>query len=107
MVALVGGLVALVLGVIGLFGWWGDFVRLFKGMVPLILILAGALAAYLGSEEIKDKRRAELEAAREPFTPSNEEADRYKKEVAELKAKLASMEAEQDQPGADSEDKPA
>ncbi|MFH1059184.1 MAG: hypothetical protein V1797_10985 [Pseudomonadota bacterium] len=107
MVALVGGLVALVLGVIGLFGWWGDFVRLFKGAVPMVLILTGALAAYLGSEEIKDKRRAEMEAAREPFTPSVDEADRYKKEVAELKAKLAAMEADQPAAETPAEDKPA
>ncbi|MFH1034633.1 MAG: hypothetical protein V1806_09020 [Pseudomonadota bacterium] len=95
MVALIGGIAALVLGVIGLFGWWEEFLWLLKGVVPPLLILAGALAAYLGSEELKDKRRAELEAAREPFAPSGDEADKYKREVAELKAKLAAMESEQ------------
>ncbi len=97
MVALIGGLAALLLGVIGLFGWWDEFIWLIKGALPPVLILAGALAAYLGSEELKDKRRAEMEAAREPFTPSSEEADRYKREVEELKAKLAAMETEQTQ----------
>jgi hypothetical protein len=95
MVALIGGIAALVLGVIGLFGWWNEFVWLLKGVIPPILILAGALAAYLGSEELKDKRRAELEAAREPFAPNSDDADKYKREVAELKAKLAAMESEQ------------
>ncbi|MCA1988446.1 MAG: hypothetical protein LDL07_04755 [Desulfarculus sp.] len=97
MVALIGGLAALLLGVIGLFGWWDEFIWLIKGALPPVLILAGALAAYLGSEELKDKRRAEMEAAREPFTPSSEEAERYKREVEELKAKLAAMETEQTQ----------
>ena len=95
MVALIGGMAALLLGVIGLFGWWDEFIWLIKGSLPPVLILAGALAAYLGSEELKDKRRAELEAAREPFAPTSDEADKYKREVAELKAKLAAMESEQ------------
>ncbi len=94
MVALVGGLVALLLGIIGIFAWWGNFVQLLKGVIPPILILGGVLAAYLGAEEMKDKRRAESEATMEPFTPaaSGDDAERYKQEVAELKAKLAAME---------------
>ena len=94
MVALVGGLVALLLGIIGIFAWWGDFVQLLKGVIPPILILGGVLAAYLGAEEMKDKRRAESESAMEPFTPpaGDDDAERYKQEVAELKAKLAAME---------------
>ncbi|CAO0821973.1 conserved hypothetical protein [Desulfarculales bacterium] len=95
MVALIGGIAALLLGIIGLFGWWAEFVWLLKGVIPPILILAGALAVYLSSEELKDKRRAELEAAREPFAPTGDEADKYKREEAELRAKLAAMESEQ------------
>jgi hypothetical protein len=95
MVALVGGVAALVLGVIALVGWSDDFVVVLRGIIPPILLLAGALATYLGAEEVKDKRRAELEATREPFAPSGEDVEKYKREVAELKAKLASMEGEQ------------
>ncbi|MCB2188226.1 MAG: hypothetical protein KQJ78_17540 [Deltaproteobacteria bacterium] len=94
MVALLGGIIALLLGIIAIFGWWEAFIRLLQGAIPPILILGGALAAYLGAEEIKDKRRAEMEAAREPFTPAPEETDKYKKEVEELKAKLAAMDKE-------------
>jgi hypothetical protein len=93
MVALVGGLVALLLGIIGIFAWWDEFLWLLKGVIPPILILGGVLATYLGAEEMKDKRRAESEAAMEPFAPAGgDDADRYKREVAELKAKLAAME---------------
>ena len=95
MVALVGGLIALLLGIIGIFAWWDEFLWLLKGVIPPILILGGVLATYLGAEEMKDKKRAEGEAAMEPFSPAiagDEEAERYKKEVAELKAKLAAME---------------
>ncbi|MCB2193820.1 MAG: hypothetical protein KQI62_19750 [Deltaproteobacteria bacterium] len=96
MVALVGGLIALLLGIIGIFAWWDEFLWLLKGVIPPILILGGVLATYLGAEEMKDKKRAESEAAMEPFSPApaggEEEAERYKQEVADLKAKLAAME---------------
>jgi hypothetical protein len=55
MAALAGGLVALVLGIIGIIAWWGYFVKLLMGTLPAMLILGGALAAYLGFEELKDK----------------------------------------------------
>lgn len=95
MVALVGGIAALLLGLIGLISWWDEFIWLLKGVLPVLLILGGALATYLGAEEYKDKRRAELESVREPFAPAADDAEKYKREVAELKAKLASMEGEQ------------
>ena len=98
MVALVGGLAALVLGLIGLIAWWDEFIWLLKGCVPLVLIMGGALAAYLGAEEMKDKRRAELEASREPFAPEAQDVDKYKQEVADLKAKLAAMEEKGTEP---------
>lgn len=95
MVALVGGVAALLLGLIGLISWWDEFIWLLKGVIPVVLILGGALATYLGAEEVKDKRRAELESAREPFAPPADDVDKYKREVAELKAKLAAMESDQ------------
>jgi hypothetical protein len=108
MVALVGGVAALVLGIIGLVGWWSDFIDLLKGAIPVILLLGGALVTYLGVEELKDKRRAEVEASRDTFSAPTEggDVDKYKAEVAELKAKLAAME-EKDTPAASEEaDKP-
>lgn len=97
MTALVGGVIAVVLGLIGIIGWWGEFIDLLQGAVPVLLLLGGALAAYLGSEELKDKRRAELEAAQAPFAPNpvggDGDVEKYKSEVAELKAKLEAMES--------------
>ena len=59
MAALAGGIAALVLGIIGIIIWWGEFIDILLGGVPVILILGGALAAYLGFEEIKDKKTTE------------------------------------------------
>ena len=56
MAALGGGLVALVLGIIGIITWWGYFAKALLAAVPAMLILGGALAAYLGFEELKDKK---------------------------------------------------
>jgi hypothetical protein len=55
MAALVGGIVATILGVVLLVVWWQYFVWLLAGGVPLILVLGGALAIYIGIDEIKDK----------------------------------------------------
>jgi hypothetical protein len=50
---LLGGIVAVIIGIIGLFAWWADFLEVLKGIIPIILVLGGALAIYLGIEDIK------------------------------------------------------
>ncbi len=57
MTALIGGLVAVALGLVGLGIWWRQFLNLLAGSIPLFLLLGGALAVYLGFEEAKDKIR--------------------------------------------------
>jgi hypothetical protein len=49
---LLGGIVALIIGIVGLIGWWSEFLRVLKGIIPIILVLGGALAIYLGIEDI-------------------------------------------------------
>ncbi len=60
MTALIGGLIALILGFIGISIWWGYFLKALAAGVPIILILGGALATYLGIEEIKDRGSSEI-----------------------------------------------
>ncbi|MBW1925240.1 MAG: hypothetical protein JRJ35_17460 [Deltaproteobacteria bacterium] len=98
MAALAGGLVALVLGIIGIIVWFEDFIDLFKGGVPVMLILGGALAAYLGFEEIKDKRAAE--SFEDTATDLKQEVETLKEEIKELKKEEAK---ESDQPKESSE----
>jgi uncharacterized membrane protein YqjE len=59
MAALAGGLISLLLGIILIIVWWGYFIKALMAGIPVILILGGALAAYLGYEEFKDKKAAE------------------------------------------------
>ena len=85
MMALVGGLIALILGVIGIIFWWGYFLELLMAGVPVMLILGGALATYLGIEEIKDKKASEnFDTDKDDL---KREVDSLKQELNELKEK--------------------
>jgi hypothetical protein len=92
MAALAGGLVALVLGIIGIIIWWGEFLELLMGAIPLMLILGGALAAYLGFEEIKDKRAAE--SFEESKGDLKTEVQSLKDEIKELKGEKGEKQEE-------------
>lgn len=83
MTAFLGGLAALILGIIGIIIWWGYFVKALMAGVPAMLILGGALATYLGIEEIKDKRAADsFETGKEDL---KREVETLKEEIKELK----------------------
>ncbi len=83
MVALGGGVAALVLGIMGIIIWWKEFFIVLAGSIPLMLVLGGALAAYLGMEELKDKKAAEPFESQE--SKLKEEVETLKKEIEELK----------------------
>jgi len=83
MTALAGGLIALILGILGIIFWWGYFLQLLMGGVPVMLILGGALAFYLGIEEIKDKRASESFDA--DTSDLKNEVESLKEEIKELK----------------------
>ena len=87
MMALAGGIVALVLGIIGIFVWWGYFIKALMAGVPIMLILGGALAAYLGIEEIKDKKAAER---------FDSEKDDLKKELENLKKEIKDIKGDKE-----------
>lgn len=85
MAVLGGGIIALLLGIIGLITWWSDFLEILKGGIPIVLILGGALATYLGYEEYKDRQAMEsLSGSEEDL---KQEVERLKKEIEELKSK--------------------
>jgi len=86
MAALGGGLVALVLGIIGIIFWFGYFIKALQAGLPAMLILGGALAVYLGFEELKDKKN----------TPDSFDNDTtsLKGEVESLKDEIKQMKEE-------------
>jgi hypothetical protein len=83
MAALAGGLAALVLGIIGVVVWWGYFLGLLKGGIPIMLVLGGALAAYLGLEETKDKGVSET--FQDTSSDLQDEVYTLKEEIKDLK----------------------
>lgn len=91
MMTLVGGVVALILGLLGLLVWWDPFVKLLQAGIPLILILGGALATYLGVEEWKDSQSLSEAAGRGP----DPEVERYKAEAEKYKSELEALKSVQ------------
>jgi len=89
---LIGGIISGVLGLISLIFWWGDFMTIVKGAFPVCLLLGGALAIYVGIDEIQEKMREErltqeekLEMIRQEAERAKAEAERYKEELNKLK----------------------
>ena len=85
MMSLIGGVIALVLGVVLLIAWFGSFLVVLMGILPILLILGGALAAYLGYEEVKDKTES---------GSSDDEKVELKNEVESLKEELRELKGE-------------
>ena len=91
MKTLIGGAAAAVLGLIGLSVWWKPFLQLLAGAIPVMLLLGGGLALYLGFDELKDSWKKE-----ETPEPSfqTEEVDQYKREIDELKKEIETLKEE-------------
>ena len=54
MKTLIGGAIAVAIGIIGVLVWWKSFFSILAGFIPVMLLLGGGLAVYLGFDEIKD-----------------------------------------------------
>ena len=87
MMSLIGGVIALVLGVVLLIAWFGSFLKVIMGVLPILLILGGALAAYLGYEEVKDK--TESSGSEDEKAELKNEVESLKEELRELKGEKA------------------
>ena len=89
MKTLIGGAVAAVLGIIGLAIWFVPFLQLLAGSIPIMLLLGGGLALYLGFDELKDTWKKEKEAPVEDA--SADDVEKYKSEISELKKEIESL----------------
>ena len=89
---LISGIVAVILGVIGLSQWTNDFLTILKGGIPIMLILGGVLAVYVGLDAMQDRIRDErqkqdekLEKTREEIEQVKAQAEQYREEIERLK----------------------
>ena len=62
MISIIGGIVAIVIGLFSIIGWWGYFIDLLLGTIPVVLICGGLIALFLGVSELKDEMAAKNEA---------------------------------------------
>lgn len=84
MKTLIGGAVAVLLGIIGIAVWFGAFLQLLAGAIPPILLLGGGLALYLGFDELKDSWKKD-EGVDAPVADDKDRIAELEKELAELK----------------------
>jgi hypothetical protein len=91
MKTLIGGAVAAALGLIGLGLWWFDFLLVLKGTIPVLLLMGGGLAIYLGFDEMKDSWKKDEPP---PSPPASDEMEKYKSEIADLKKELETLKSE-------------
>ena len=89
MKTLIGGVIAAILGLIGIVAWFPQFLTVLGGTIPIMLLLGGALAIYLGVDELKDTWLGDETA--ENQTDSAEEVEKYKQEISELKDEIESL----------------
>ncbi len=80
MTALIIGVVLIVLAVlacipVGL-GWWLDVLAFLRGSLPVLAVLAGLIAVFIGIADIKDR----MEAKKEEEEEAKESAASGKKE---------------------------
>lgn len=52
--SVLGGIVAVALGISGLMRWWDWFIHGLQATVPAIFVLGGLIALFAGVSEIKD-----------------------------------------------------
>jgi hypothetical protein len=89
MKTLIGGAAAAVLGIIGLAVWWKPFLQLLAGAIPFALLSGGALAIYLGFDELKDTWKAKEDDF--GASANTGEVEEYKEEVEKLKKEVEDL----------------
>ena len=91
MKTLIGGSVAAVIGLIGLGIFWRDFFDLLAGAIPIILLIGGGLAIYLGFDELKDSWKKDEEPA---VDGGSDDPEKYKQEIDDLKKEIETLKSE-------------
>ena len=90
MKTLIGGAIAAVLGLIGLSVWFGAFLQLLAGALPVMLLLGGGLALYLGFDELKDTWKKDDSS----FESADEDTGKYQQEIDDLKKEIETLKKE-------------
>ena len=68
---ILGGIAAVILGILGLIEWWLLFLKALAALIPFILVVGGAFAVIIGISSIREKAEEKREEGAEQFTESN------------------------------------
>jgi hypothetical protein len=85
MKTLIGGAIAVLLGVVGLAVWFNQFIALIAGCIPPVLLLGGGLALYLGFDELKDTWKNDEGVDASEGSGDKTKIEELEKELDELK----------------------
>jgi multisubunit Na+/H+ antiporter MnhG subunit len=66
-----GGIVAIILGVLGLIKWWLLFLKALAALIPFILVVGGVLAVIVGITSRREKIEEEKEEVIEQSSKSD------------------------------------
>ena len=89
MKTLIGGAIAALLGLIGIVAWFPQFLTVIAGTIPVMLLLGGALAIYLGIDELKDTWKQDETPDRR--CRGDGDVEKYKQEISELKEEIETL----------------
>ena len=59
--SIIGGAIAIVIGLLGLIFWWDSFITILKGGIPILLLLGGIISLVVGINEAKETPKSEKE----------------------------------------------
>ena len=80
--AVLGGIIAIFLGVIGLIYWWPLFLRALGATLPILFIFGGAIALFIGISELRDSLKSKDDTDFSDFKA--EEKSEEKSEAEEM-----------------------
>ena len=94
MTLLLSGAVAAILGLVGLIEWRRDCLVLLRGGLPLLLLLGGVLAAYIGFDDLQSKLREDAEKQEEELAKAREEIELMKARTEQYREELEKLKEE-------------
>lgn len=80
---IIGGAIAVLLGLVGIGVWFPYLLAILKGIIPFILLVGGGLALYLGFDELKDTWKDDEGVETSPSEEKERIAD-LEKEIEKL-----------------------
>lgn len=78
--AVLGGIIAIFLGIIGLIWWWPFFLRALAATLPALFIFGGAIALFIGISEIRDSLKSKEDIDTSDFKTESKVEEETKEE---------------------------